>query len=106
MGMQMIHFVMMTITMLTAIGTMEPAVVRLKDGTLTAMNANVLIQMVRPATMNQRKGGSPDYANDTFCDDNNNNAGCNWDNNACCNKAVANWNQYCSECKCYDANES
>merc|ERR1712032_1124834 len=28
--------------------------------------------------------GAPDYVGDKFCDDNNNNAGCNWDKGDCC----------------------
>merc|ERR1712083_98226 len=56
--------------------------------------------------------GKPEHANDKFCDDENNNAGCNWDSGACCNHlARANpilgyteWNAYCKECKCLDPN--
>ena len=33
--------------------------------------------------------GSPGYANDKYCDDENNNAGCNYDDGACCNNYAA-----------------
>ena len=33
--------------------------------------------------------GSPEYANDKWCDDENNNAGCNYDDGACCNNYAA-----------------
>ena len=33
--------------------------------------------------------GSPQYANDKWCDDENNNAGCNYDDGACCRNYAA-----------------
>ena len=33
--------------------------------------------------------GSPEYAKDKYCDDENNNAGCNYDDGACCNNYAA-----------------
>ena len=33
--------------------------------------------------------GSPEWANDKWCDDENNNAGCNYDDGACCNNYAA-----------------
>ena len=33
--------------------------------------------------------GSPEYAKDKWCDDDNNNAGCNYDDGACCNNYAA-----------------
>ena len=33
--------------------------------------------------------GSPQYANDKWCDDENNNAGCNYDDGACCKNYAA-----------------
>merc|ERR1739848_817007 len=37
---------------------------------------------------------------DAYCDDANNNAGCNWDNGDCC--GVSNNYKYCQKCKCLD----
>ena len=39
--------------------------------------------------------GSPNWANDQWCDDENNNAGCNFDGGACCNNDFSGWNTYC-----------
>ena len=48
--------------------------------------------------------GSPQWANDEWCDDENNNAECNWDGGACCNNTEAGWDNYCSACECLDPN--
>ena len=40
--------------------------------------------------------GSPQWAEDQWCDDENNNADCNWDGGACCNNAFGGWDTYCS----------
>ena len=48
--------------------------------------------------------GSPLGANNMWCDDENNNAGCNWDGGACCNNNEAGWDDYCSACECLDPN--
>merc|ERR1712156_395011 len=47
---------------------------------------------------------SPQWAQDDYCDDENNNAECNWDGGACCNNNAAGWNNYCSACECLDHN--
>ena len=39
-----------------------------------------------------------------YCDDENNNADCNWDGGACCNNNTAGWDNYCSACECLDPN--
>ena len=39
--------------------------------------------------------GFPDWANDNYCDDENNNEGCNFDNGACCFNNSENWDYYC-----------
>ena len=39
--------------------------------------------------------GNPDWANDEYCDDENNNPSCNFDGGACCNNNFSGWNQYC-----------
>ena len=39
--------------------------------------------------------GSPQWSNDKWCDDENNNAGCNFDDGACCNNFFGGWNTYC-----------
>jgi len=47
--------------------------------------------------------GSPHYAHDNFCDDENNKPGCNYDGGACCNRdkwTFKGWDDYCTECKC------
>ena len=46
--------------------------------------------------------GSPEYAIDSLCDDENNNAGCNWDDGACCGDNVI--KLYCKLCECHDSN--
>merc|ERR1712151_135921 len=44
------------------------------------------------------KCGATKYVGDGFCDDGNNNAGCNWDKGDCCGSK--NNYSYCKECKC------
>ena len=39
---------------------------------------------------------SPQWATDNFCDDENNNAECNWDGGACCNNPFNQWKNYCT----------
>ena len=46
--------------------------------------------------------GLPEWATDEFCDDVNNNAGCNWDDGACCGDNVD--KEYCTLCECRDPN--
>ena len=48
--------------------------------------------------------GSPHWATDQWCDDENNNADCNWDGGACCNNDFSGWDTYCSACECLDPN--
>merc|ERR1711971_926408 len=48
--------------------------------------------------------GSPQWAEDQWCDDENNNADCNWDGGACCNNSFGGWDTYCSACECKDTN--
>lgn len=48
--------------------------------------------------------GSPDWANDQFCDDENNNADCNWDGGACCANNASGWDDWCTDCECLDPN--
>ena len=40
--------------------------------------------------------GSPQWANDKWCDDENNNADCNYDGGACCNNEAQGWDDYCT----------
>merc|ERR1712172_4223 len=42
--------------------------------------------------------GSPQWANDLFCDDENNNAACKFDGGACCGPNVK--KNFCSKCQC------
>jgi hypothetical protein len=44
--------------------------------------------------------GSPQWANDNNCDDENNNAECSFDVGACCNNNIAGWDKYCTDCEC------
>merc|ERR1712106_221750 len=44
------------------------------------------------------------WASDTWCDDENNNADCNWDGGACCNNDFGGWDTYCTVCECLDPN--
>jgi len=45
----------------------------------------------------------PQWADDLYCDDGNNNAECNWDGGACCQESPANgWDTYCTACECKD----
>ena len=44
---------------------------------------------------------SPNWAADSWCDDENNNAECNnFDGGACCNNEHPTWNDYCTDCEC------
>merc|ERR1712032_1002105 len=47
----------------------------------------------------KNKCGNLKWKGDKNCDDNNNNAGCNWDGGDCCGK---NNYDFCKECKCKD----
>ena len=40
--------------------------------------------------------GSPHWATDMWCDDENNNAECNWDGGACCFNEAPGWDNYCT----------
>merc|ERR1712032_1762500 len=47
--------------------------------------------------------GAKNFVGDGFCDDNNNNAGCSWDEgDCCCTSGKANQYKYCKKCKCLD----
>jgi len=46
--------------------------------------------------------GSPQWANDEYCDDDNNNEACGWDGGACCGNDVLAF--FCSDCSCLDPN--
>jgi len=48
--------------------------------------------------------GSPQWATDEWCDDENNNADCNYDGGACCSNAFGGWDSYCIDCECKDPN--
>merc|ERR1711971_1317913 len=47
--------------------------------------------------------GIPVWANDIWCDDENNNAGCNFDGGACCNNDFSGWDTYCTKCDCLES---
>ena len=44
----------------------------------------------------------PGWANDDYCDDENNTAECNWDGGACCNNDGEFFDYFCTECACLD----
>merc|ERR1712203_751469 len=46
----------------------------------------------------------PEFDNDEYCDDGNNNAACNWDGGACCANNASNWDLFCTDCECLDPN--
>jgi len=46
--------------------------------------------------------GSPEWATDEWCDDQNNNPDCNYDGGACCFNDFAGWQQYCEDCDCIE----
>merc|ERR1739844_672269 len=48
--------------------------------------------------------GSPQWATDEWCDDENNNADCNYDGGACCSNTFGGWDTYCTDCECKDPN--
>merc|ERR1712051_570902 len=50
--------------------------------------------------------GSPSWANDMWCDDENNNADCNWDGGACCFNDAQGWDTYCTDCECKECTPS
>jgi len=54
-----------------------------------------------PSAINRRSEcGSTKYADDEYCDDESNNADCNWDGGACCNNGLGEWDRFCTECEC------
>ena len=44
----------------------------------------------------------PNWKGDNYCDDENNNEGCEWDGGDCCGDDVR--TNYCSKCQCLDPN--
>merc|ERR1712051_869554 len=58
-----------------------------------------------PTTASPPSGcGSPQWATDEWCDDENNNADCNYDGGACCSNTFGGWDNYCTDCECKDPN--
>merc|ERR550539_2116256 len=58
-----------------------------------------------PTTASPPSGcGSPQWATDEWCDDENNNADCNYDGGACCSNTFGGWDTYCTDCECKDPN--
>jgi len=45
-------------------------------------------------------GGVENWVGDNYCDDENNNAACQFDGGDCCNNSNQFWDWYCSECAC------
>lgn len=48
--------------------------------------------------------GSPQWVGDDYCDDDNNNAECEYDGGDCCDNNMDGWDTYCSECECKEPN--
>ena len=50
--------------------------------------------------------GIPEYAEDEYCDDSNNNKGCNYDGGACCpgDDPMEGQDKFCDACECLDPN--
>ena len=55
-----------------------------------------------PTTQGPTNGcGFPQWSQDAWCDNENNNAECNWDGGACCPPhESSDWNEYCDDCEC------
>ena len=50
--------------------------------------------------------GVPEYADDLYCDDENNNAECNYDGGACCQEnPQEGWDNWCTICECKEGSE-
>ena len=44
---------------------------------------------------------TPQWANDDYCDDENNTPECNYDGGACCQESPEEgWDEYCTKCEC------
>ena len=48
--------------------------------------------------------GFPLYFDDGYCDDVNNNKGCDYDGGDCCPPHYGGWNDYCTTCECIGSN--
>ena len=46
----------------------------------------------------------PEWIGDGFCDDENNNAQCQFDLGDCCNNKNPGWDQFCTVCECLQSN--
>lgn len=57
-----------------------------------------------PAPPPPKGCGSPQWAKDDWCDDENNNAECAYDGGACCGNTMPGWDNYCNACACLDPN--
>jgi len=45
---------------------------------------------------------SPNWKGDGYCDDENNNAGCDYDGGDCCNNTKPHWDHFCTKCECLE----
>ena len=48
------------------------------------------------------ESGFAHYIGDGYCDDENNNVGCQFDGGDCCDNDYYNWNDYCDDCHCLE----
>merc|ERR1711935_486269 len=46
--------------------------------------------------------GNENWIGDNYCDDENNNAACQFDGGDCCNNSMLHWDSYCSACQCLE----
>ena len=63
-------------------------------------NVMILISQDAAAPPPTEECGSPQWATDDYCDDENNNAGCNYDGGACCPPHADGWDIFCTTCEC------
>ena len=57
------------------------------------------MQQTAPTPAPASCAGVPNWIGDNYCDDNNNNAACQFDGGDCCNNSKPGWNNYCSVSK-------
>ena len=64
--------------------------------TITTTSTTTITTATTTSTSTPSGCGSPQYANDQWCDDENNNPSCNFDGGACCDNNYSGWDQFCS----------
>ena len=59
-----------------------------------------------PTTEAPMECAVPQWAGDSFCDDENNNPECGFDGGDCCDNTGEGWDNYCSLCECLEMPET